>query len=77
MTDKIHLQNEKGFTLVELLVVLVILGLLVGIVGPRVVGYLGGAKTKTAQLQIENFAAALDLYLVDEGSYPKIGRAHV
>lgn len=70
MSKRIHRHNEKGFTLVELLVVLVILGLLVGIVGPRVVGYLGGAKSKTAKLQIENFAAAMDLYLIDAGSYP-------
>jgi len=62
--------GERGFTLVELLVVLVILGLLVGVVGPKVVGYLGGAKSKTARVQVEQLAAALDLYLVDMGHYP-------
>lgn len=62
--------KEKGFTLVELLVVLIILGLLVGVVGPRVVGYLGGAKSKTARIQVEQLGAALDLYLVDMGQYP-------
>lgn len=59
-----------GFTLIELLVVLVILGLLAALAGPRVVGYLGGAKTDTARLQIENFKSSLDLYRLDTGSYP-------
>lgn len=63
-------KGERGFTLIELLVVLVILGLLAALAGPRVVGYLGGAKTDTARLQIENFKAALDLYRLDTGSYP-------
>lgn len=62
--------KEKGFTMVELLVVLVILGLLVGIVGPKVVGYLGSAKSKTARVQVEQLGMALDLYLVDMGRYP-------
>jgi general secretion pathway protein G len=52
------------------LVVLVILGLLAALAGPRVVNYLGGAKTDTAKLQIENLKSALDLYRLDTGSYP-------
>jgi general secretion pathway protein G len=60
----------KGFTLIELLVVLVILGLLAGLVGPRVLGYLGGAKTDTAQLQIEELGAGLDLFHLEVGRYP-------
>ena len=48
-------QATRGFTLIELLVVLMILGLLAGLVGPRIMKYLGGAKTDTAQLQIEEF----------------------
>ncbi|MCB1858878.1 MAG: type II secretion system major pseudopilin GspG [Gammaproteobacteria bacterium] len=63
--------GTAGFTLIELLVVLVILGLLAGLVGPRVVGYLGRGKTDTAKLQIEQLAAALDLYLLDMGRYPR------
>jgi len=63
-------RREGGFTLIELLVVLVILGLLAGIVGPRVLGYIGGARTDSARLQIENFKSALDLYLINTGSYP-------
>ncbi len=62
--------GERGFTLVELLVVLVVLGLLIGIVGPRAIGYLGGARSDTARIQLETFAAALDLYKLDMGKYP-------
>ena len=62
--------GQAGFTLIELLVVLVILGLLAALAGPRVISYLGGAKTDTAKLQIENLKAALDLYRLDTGAYP-------
>jgi general secretion pathway protein G len=61
---------DAGFTLIELLVVLVILGLLAALAGPRVIGYLGGAKADTARLQVRNFKSALDLYRLDTGSYP-------
>ena len=63
-------RREAGFTLIELLVVLVILGLLAALAGPRVIGYLGGAKADTARLQVENFKSALDLYRLDVGGYP-------
>lgn len=59
-----------GFTLVELLVVLAILGLLAGLVGPQVMKFLGSSKTKTAQLQIENLVATLDMYRLEVGRYP-------
>ncbi len=62
--------TTQGFTLIELLVVLMILGLLAGLVGPRVMRYLGGAKTDTAQLQIAEFGAGLDLYHLEVGRYP-------
>ena len=62
--------QQAGFTLIELLVVLVILGLLAGMVGPKVVSYLSRGKTDTAKLQIEQLAAAMDLYLLDVGRYP-------
>ena len=65
-----HRQGQLGFTLIELLVVLLILGLLAGLVGPRVLKSLGGAKTKTAQLQIEEFGAGLDLFHLEVGRYP-------
>ena len=65
-----HERRARGFTLIELLVVLVILGLLAGLVGPQVIKYLGGANTKTAKLQIEDFSTALDAFRLDMGRYP-------
>ena len=62
--------SERGFTLLELLVVLAILGLLAAIVGPQVIKYLGSSKTQTAQVQAKNIAAALQLYRLDAGRYP-------
>lgn len=60
----------KGFTLIELLVVLVVLGLLAGLVGPQVMKHLGESKVKTAKLQIEEIAAALDMFRIDVDRYP-------
>ncbi len=62
--------KQRGFTLIELLVVLAIIGLLAGLVGPQVMKHLGGAKTKTAKVQIEDLAGALDMYRMDAGRYP-------
>jgi len=62
--------GEAGFTLLELLVVLAILALLVGIATPRVIGYLGKAKSETARIQIGVFEDALDRYRLDVGAYP-------
>lgn len=59
-----------GFTLLELLVVLVILGLLAAYVGPRYFGQLGKAESKTAQTQMNAFGKALDAYRLDMGRYP-------
>ena len=62
--------RREGVTLLELLIVLVILGMLAGLVAPRVLRYLGGAKVDTARLQIDSLGAALDLFVLDTGRYP-------
>src|SRR5580765_1258527 len=63
-------QKEGGFTLVELLVVLAILGLLVGFVGPAMIRQLGSAKHRIADQSVERLAGILDLYRLDVGTYP-------
>jgi general secretion pathway protein G len=63
-------QHKAGFTLVEMLVVLTIIALVLGLVGPRVLNYLGESRTKAAKLQIESFGSALDLFYLDAGRYP-------
>jgi general secretion pathway protein G len=62
--------GERGFTLVEILVVITIIGLIMALVGPRVLNYLSEAKSKAAQIQISSFSSALDLYFLDTGRYP-------
>src|SRR5437879_5225435 len=62
--------RQRGFTLLELLVVLAILGLLIGLVGPRVMQQFGSAKVKVAHLSIGRLATALDMYKLDVGTYP-------
>lgn len=62
--------TEGGFTLVELLVVLVILSLIMGLVGPRVLSYLTDARVRSTKLQIDSLGAALDLFYLDTGRYP-------
>ncbi|SDL67570.1 type II secretion system protein G (GspG) [Maricaulis salignorans] len=62
--------SERGITLFELLVVLVILALLATIVAPRVIGYLGRSKTDVAQAQLSSIATSLELFYLDMGRYP-------
>jgi len=64
------LRNQHGYTLTELLVVLVIISLLTAIVAPRLIGRIGKAKSTTARTQIENLISALDIYQLDMGEYP-------
>ena len=64
--------REAGFTLVEMLVVITIIGLIMGLVGPRVLNYLAESKIKTARIQIESLSSAIDLYYLDNGHYPGV-----
>ncbi len=61
---------RRGFTLIELMVVIVVLGLLVGLVAPRIIGRVSEARSTTARTQIELLGVALDSYRLDSGSYP-------
>ena len=63
-------RRHAGFTLMELLVVLAILGLLMSLVGPRVLNQLGGAKVKTAAIQIKDLEQSLEMYKLDTGRFP-------
>lgn len=62
--------QQSGFTLLELLVVLVVLGLLAGIVAPKYFAQLGRSEAKVAKAQIEGLGKALDLYRLELGHYP-------
>ena len=62
--------GERGFTLVEIIVVITIIALIMTLVGPRVLNYLTESKVKAAKIQIESLASALDLYFLDTGQYP-------
>src|SRR3974390_414291 len=67
---KIARSGEQGFTLVEMLVVIAIIGLVMGLVGPPLLNYLGESKVKAAKIQMQSFASALDLFNLDAGRYP-------
>ena len=63
-------QDNRGFTLIELMVVIVILGILAGLIVPRIMGRPEEAKQLKAKMQIESLETALKLYRLDNGSYP-------
>lgn len=62
--------DNRGFTLLELLVVMVIIGLLAGYVGPKYFAQVGKSEVKTARAQIDAFEKSLDTYRLDTGHYP-------
>jgi general secretion pathway protein G len=61
---------QQGFTLVEMLVVITIIGLIMGLIGPRVLNYLSESKVKAAKIQLQSFSSALDLFYLDAGRFP-------
>jgi general secretion pathway protein G len=65
-------RKEAGFSLIELLIVMVILGLLAGLVAPKMFGKTEKAKQKAAQAQIAYFESALDTYRLDVGKFPSV-----
>jgi general secretion pathway protein G len=65
-----HLNNKMGFTLIEIMVVIVILALLAALVGPKLMGRTDDAKITDARVQIKNIETALKLYKLDNGNYP-------
>ncbi|PAT31798.1 type II secretion system protein GspG [Vandammella animalimorsus] len=61
---------QRGFTLIEILVIVAILALLAGLVGPQVMNFFGGSQTKTAQIQINQFENTLEAFKLDTLRYP-------
>ncbi len=70
VTKPMDRRRQAGFTLVELLVVLIILGLIAAFAAPQVIKYVGGAKSDTAKIQVERMSIVLDLYRLQVGRYP-------
>ncbi|MBU0485234.1 MAG: type II secretion system major pseudopilin GspG [Proteobacteria bacterium] len=70
LATQLSFKNQKGFSLIEIMVVMIIIGLLASLVGPKLFGQLGKAKTKTAKAQIGMLMTSLDAYRLDVGEYP-------
>ena len=66
----LRMRYAKGFTLLELLVVILIIGLLTGIVGPRFLGQIGRSEVTAAKAQLDAFDKALQAYRIDTGGFP-------
>ena len=73
VTKQADRRRQAGFTLVELLVVLIILGLIAAFAAPRVIKFVGGAKSDSANIQVERLSGVLDLYRLQVGRYPSDG----
>jgi len=67
---KRHLRSNSGFTLIEIMVVIVILALLAALVGPKIIGRSDDAKIADVKVQVRNLETALKLYKLDSGAYP-------
>lgn len=67
---KLHWTSRSGVTILEVLIVLAIIAMIAAVVGPRLIGYLGRAKSDTAELQIGQIRNALQLFYIDMGRYP-------
>ena len=67
---RVRKESQLGFTLVEMLVVITIIGMIMALVGPRVLNYLSDSRAKAAKIQIQSLASALDLFYLDAGRYP-------
>jgi general secretion pathway protein G len=70
MLERSRLSRNSGFTLLELLVVMAIIGLLAGYVGPRYFAQIGKSEVKVAKAQMDSLEKALDQYRLDTGHYP-------
>lgn len=68
--DRRRWGSRAGATILEVLVVLSIIAMIAAVVGPRVIGYLGQAKTETTALQIDQLRNAVQLFYIDAGRYP-------
>ncbi|MGB3317052.1 MAG: type II secretion system major pseudopilin GspG [Albidovulum sp.] len=72
MTNSRHetLSRQAGVTILEILIVLTIIAMVAAVVGPRLIGYLGKAKSETASLQIKQISDAVELFYIDMARYP-------
>jgi len=72
MKDKLLLKifRSAGFTLLELLIVMIIIGLLAALIGPKMIGRVGESRQTVAKQQVEGFGSALEMYKLDTTKYP-------
>ncbi len=67
---KLLLLKSRGFTLLELLIVMIIIGLLAALIGPKMIGRVGESRQTVAKQQVEGFSSALEMYKLDTAKYP-------